>query len=684
MTISTDTASASYTGNGVTQIFPVPFYFLVDTDLKVSRKVAATGVVSVLTLNSDYTVTGAGVQAGGSITTPVAPATGDQLFIERNVDAVQETAYPVNGIFPAASHEKALDRLTMLVQQILSKLTFGLFRDPLGGTYDAGGGAITNAADATGGTGLATLQQVTNLVNSVIAGTASFIAAGVGAVVRNFQDKAREQPSALDVIPVSLQVAIAANTSTTDVSGYIAQAASNYSDVLLPAGTYYVTHGIAVPSGVRIRGAGRHKTVLLVPATFDMTALGVFRSSGSEPGAIFEDFTIRFVQPDTTVRTNLTQYPPAFYLQNTPRFAIRRVRVELAWNGIDMKGNTGGAVIDDFECSSFNIDIDIDGAVDSVKLSRLHLWPFGLTSRPSLYTLYQSNLATGIKCGRCDDFKMTNSIVFSKPVATNFYQSASGSTFGSIQGCDFDDGGGLNVSAGAVAVTGCTFTLGRTDSVLANIAGGSVALCGCQFSVTVLPNGGKAILVTGSTTQVNVTGCLYGSGSVDATAVSAGTGSTLTASGNVFNRTLNIVYANPTVLFNSAKGAFTGNTASDIGGGSGVFCSVVGDTGVVVAANNNFGWRYAMPSGATSVTRYSNNGVAGIGTANPTPNGSGIATFAHGLPIQPTRVLIIARGTGGFVHCQFVSADNTNITMEARSTTGVITTAITVDWVAFT
>jgi len=139
MTISTATASASYTGNGATQIFPVPFYFLVDTDLKVSKKVAATGVVSVLTLNSDYTVSDAGDQAGGSITTLAVPASGDLLFIERNVSAVQETAYPVNSPFPAASHEKALDRLTMIAQQLRTADTYTLTRDPLSNAYDAGG-----------------------------------------------------------------------------------------------------------------------------------------------------------------------------------------------------------------------------------------------------------------------------------------------------------------------------------------------------------------------------------------------------------------------------------------------------------------------------------------------------------------------------------------------------------------
>jgi|SRR5690348_1559299 len=169
MTVNTDTSTAAYTGNGSTAIFSVPFYFLVDTDLKVS-KLTVAGVSSVLVLNSDYTVTGAGVEAGGSITTIPTLSTGDKIFIERNVDAVQQTEYPVNSAFPSASHERALDRLTMLAQQVIAKLTFGLFRDPLADTYDVGGGTLTNAADGVNGQDLVTLGQMDVAIAGAVTG----------------------------------------------------------------------------------------------------------------------------------------------------------------------------------------------------------------------------------------------------------------------------------------------------------------------------------------------------------------------------------------------------------------------------------------------------------------------------------------------------------------------------------
>jgi hypothetical protein len=117
MTVPSEQSSVSYTGNGSTTVFAIPYYFLENTHLKVIKRTDSTGAEVTLTLNVDYTLTGAGVQAGGTLTATVAPATGTTLVISRNVPATQETDYPANDPFPSASHERALDKLTMLAQQ---------------------------------------------------------------------------------------------------------------------------------------------------------------------------------------------------------------------------------------------------------------------------------------------------------------------------------------------------------------------------------------------------------------------------------------------------------------------------------------------------------------------------------------------------------------------------------------
>lgn len=117
MTISTTTSRITYNGNGVTTVFSIPFRFLANGDLVVVE-VSAAGVETTKTLTTHYTLTGAGDDAGGSVTMLVAPANGTRLIIYRDTDIVQETDYISGDPFPAETHERALDRLTMIAQEI--------------------------------------------------------------------------------------------------------------------------------------------------------------------------------------------------------------------------------------------------------------------------------------------------------------------------------------------------------------------------------------------------------------------------------------------------------------------------------------------------------------------------------------------------------------------------------------
>jgi hypothetical protein len=120
MTVQSTTARADYTGNGATTLFTVPFYFLLDSDLELilQDNSAYPPIVTTLVLDSDYTVSGAGSLSGGSVTLSIAPTSSQQLTILRSVDLDQLTQYVPNDPFPASSHERALDKLTMQVQQL--------------------------------------------------------------------------------------------------------------------------------------------------------------------------------------------------------------------------------------------------------------------------------------------------------------------------------------------------------------------------------------------------------------------------------------------------------------------------------------------------------------------------------------------------------------------------------------
>jgi hypothetical protein len=116
MTVLTTTAKAGpYAGSGTTGPFTVPFRFLDASHLRVIRNVA--GIETVLTLGTDYTVAGVGATSG-SVTLVAALTSGQTLTVVRNVPATQDADYVAGDAFPAESHEEALDKLTMLTQQL--------------------------------------------------------------------------------------------------------------------------------------------------------------------------------------------------------------------------------------------------------------------------------------------------------------------------------------------------------------------------------------------------------------------------------------------------------------------------------------------------------------------------------------------------------------------------------------
>ena len=138
MTVSSQTAKVSYAGNGSTKTFAVPFYFLADGHLKVVLG-KPDNTETVYALITNYTVADAGNPAGGSITLTsgtAAPASGETLVIVRNVPLTQETDYQANDDFPAESHERALDKLTMETQQLAEEVARSA-KLPITSTEDA-------------------------------------------------------------------------------------------------------------------------------------------------------------------------------------------------------------------------------------------------------------------------------------------------------------------------------------------------------------------------------------------------------------------------------------------------------------------------------------------------------------------------------------------------------------------
>lgn len=123
--ISSQTSRVSYILSSGAQTLSVPFYFLDNTHIGV-YKVTSTASTK-LVLGVDYNATGAGVEAGGSITlTGTATAAADKVTIKRTVPATQLVDYAYNDNLPADTIEQGLDKLTMLVQMLIENDTRAL------------------------------------------------------------------------------------------------------------------------------------------------------------------------------------------------------------------------------------------------------------------------------------------------------------------------------------------------------------------------------------------------------------------------------------------------------------------------------------------------------------------------------------------------------------------------------
>lgn len=147
MTVSTEVDHNDYTGNGVTTSFPYTFRIFTKTDLMV-QVVDLNENITVLTLDTDYSVTGAGAYSGGSVVLSTPLANGWQISISRELPATQETDLRNQGKFFAEVHEDAFDKLTMLIQQCFSFLRLAL-RKPsfIANYYDALNNRIRNLRD---------------------------------------------------------------------------------------------------------------------------------------------------------------------------------------------------------------------------------------------------------------------------------------------------------------------------------------------------------------------------------------------------------------------------------------------------------------------------------------------------------------------------------------------------------
>ncbi len=120
MTVSSTTTKKSANGDGSNDTFPYDFKIFDDDDITVVIRTDSTGAEATKTKTTHYTVTGVGSASGGNVvfTSGNIPVSGETVVLLRNTARTQLTDYVANDPFPAESHEDALDKLTLITQEL--------------------------------------------------------------------------------------------------------------------------------------------------------------------------------------------------------------------------------------------------------------------------------------------------------------------------------------------------------------------------------------------------------------------------------------------------------------------------------------------------------------------------------------------------------------------------------------
>ena len=120
MTISSTTTKNSYSGNGSATSFNYTFFIPTNTDIEVIIR-SSTGTETVKsegTGSANYSISGVGSSSGGAVTFVTPPTNTETVVLRRNTAKTQATDYVANDPFPAESHESALDKLTIIGQDL--------------------------------------------------------------------------------------------------------------------------------------------------------------------------------------------------------------------------------------------------------------------------------------------------------------------------------------------------------------------------------------------------------------------------------------------------------------------------------------------------------------------------------------------------------------------------------------
>jgi hypothetical protein len=123
MTVLNTTNKIRENGNGALVNFDFPFKIFQEEDLEVYKVNKTTGVATLQTITTDYTVAISTTTEGGTVTYVVAPTSNEESFIVRVIDLTQPADIPTESNLPEEQLENAYDRSRMIDQQLTEQIS---------------------------------------------------------------------------------------------------------------------------------------------------------------------------------------------------------------------------------------------------------------------------------------------------------------------------------------------------------------------------------------------------------------------------------------------------------------------------------------------------------------------------------------------------------------------------------
>ena len=381
--------------------------------------------------------------------------------------------------------------------------------------------------------------------------------------------------------------------------------------VLWMPGTYTLgnsTNFILNSGSSFICPGGRYATTFLIPQTYSVSDHVITLNGTTAADQVVSGCGFSFyVPPASTTRAGMVHYAADLMGGAQPSaLHVEHLLVTGAWNAFNFNtgANNGKIFLDDIQLSSFNIALNMDYIVDTVRVTKFSWHPYGLTN-PQLPAFFDpANL--GIWSGRVDSLKISDSDFDGGQAMSLYVGATSGVTVATLSNVSFDTYSGITMAAGQVTMNGGYFSVGNNGSTAFIMTGGIFLSSAVQWGI-----------VAANTNQIQISGnsqfyssaSYFNTGTADvSTFFISGDTAYVNLVGNQFLRAANIVFVNPTISqTGTSRSVIADNLLTDKGTGLGYFLTMSGgDSYSDVHDNDLLGWSMAMPISTTNLNYHDN------------------------------------------------------------------------------